>query len=216
MVDERSLQAEIDASVVAAIPEPVAAMIDRMVADLRARRATPGIEVGEPAPDFTAPDHRGTAVRLADLLAEGPVVLSFYRGAWCPICNLELRALQAVLGDLEAAGARLVAISPQAPDPSLVERLDLGFVVCSDLDQSIAAAYRLRFPLSAELRDLYEQFGLPLTRENADGTWDLPVPATFVIDHRGVVRARHVDPDYRARMEPAAILAAVRDLAAPP
>ncbi|MFA5885128.1 MAG: peroxiredoxin-like family protein [Acidimicrobiia bacterium] len=214
MADHPTLHDQIDADVIGHIPEPVAEMIDRMVADLRERDATPGIAVGEIAPLFEAPDALGNLVRLDDVLADGPVVLSFYRGAWCPICSIELRALRDILPELLAADASLIAISPQGPDDSLplVQSLDLGFDVLSDLDQSITAAYGLRFELTDELKALYEQIDMPLTEANADGTWNLPVPATYVIDRDGVVRARHVDPDYRTRMEPSDILAAVSAL----
>lgn len=214
MSDQPTLHEQIDADVIGHIPEPVTEMIDRMVTDLRDRDATPGIAIGEPAPPFEAPDAFGNLVRLHDVLADGPVVLSFYRGAWCPICSIELRALRDILPALHAAGASLIAISPQGPDDSLplVRSLDLGFDVLSDLDQSISEAYGLRFELTDELKALYEQIGMPLTKANADGTWNLPVPATYVIDRDGIVRARHVDPDYRTRMEPADILAAIRAL----
>ena len=214
MPDQPTLQTQIETEVLGNIPEPFSGMIDRMVADLRDRGVTPGIAVGEQAPPFEAPDVHGKPVRLEDRLAAGPVVLAFYRGAWCPICNLELRALQEIVPELRAAGAALVTISPQGPDASLplVETLDLGFDVLSDLDQSIIAAYRLQFELRDYLKSLYEQLEMPLTSVNADGTWNLPVPATFVIDTDGVVRARHVDPDYRTRMEPREVLAAVAEL----
>lgn len=214
MTDPRSLQDQIETEVVAHIPESIGSMIDRMVADLRARGATPGIEVGEPAPRFRAPDAHGDVVDLDALLADGPVVLSFYRGAWCPICSVELRGLREILPELDAAGASLVAISPQGPDDSLalVQSLDLGFRVVSDLDQRIGSDYRLTFELPDDLKALYESLDMALTKANADGSWTLPVPATFVLDRDGIVRARHVDPDYRIRMEPAEILAAVRSL----
>jgi peroxiredoxin len=214
VVDDPTLRAQIETEVLATIPEPLTGMIDRMVADLRDRGVTPGIAVGEHAPGFEAPDVRGELVRLDDRLATGPVVLTFYRGAWCPICNLELRALQAILPQLGAAGASLVAISPQGPDASLplVESLDLGFDVLSDLDQSIIGAYRLRFELPDELKAVYEQVEMPLTSVNADTSWYLPVAATFVIDADGVVRARHVDSDHRTRMEPRDVLAAVAEV----
>lgn len=210
---DRTLQEQIDATC-ALVPPEIDAMIDRLVEELRDSDATPGIAVGEPAPDFTAPDADGNLVRLRDRLADGPVVLTFYRGSWCPFCSLELRAFQTVLPDVADAGATLIAMSPQAPDHTvgMVDQLTLGFTVCSDLDQSIAEAYRLKFTLNDELRALYEQLDLALTSANADSTWDLPVPATFVIDRDGVVRASHVDPDYRTRMEPADVVAALRSL----
>lgn len=216
MAHQPTLGSRIEHEVVGHIPRGVQEMIDGMVDDLRRRGVAPGIAVGEAAPRFAAVDAHGDIVRLDDRLANGPVVISFYRGAWCPICSLELQGLRAILPALmEAKAAALVAISPQDPDDSLpfVESLDLGFDVLSDLDQSIAEAYRVRFELRGELKALYEQIDMPLTKVNADGTWNLPVPATFVLDRDGIVRARHVDPDYRRRMEPAAVLAALGDLA---
>ncbi|MEX1009417.1 MAG: peroxiredoxin-like family protein [Acidimicrobiia bacterium] len=217
MPETPDLQSRIDDTMNGMTPANVQEMIDRMVDDLRARRVTPGIEIGEAAPMFSAPNATGEVVTLEDRLAGGPVVLSFYRGAWCPICNIELRALQESLPEIRALGASLIAVNPQSPDDSLsfAEKLELDFDVLSDVDQTIAAAYRVRFTLSDELQSLYDQFGMSLTAMNADGSWDLPVPATFVIDAHGIVRARHVDPDYRKRMEPSAILAALRELAAP-
>ena len=213
MGDDGSLQAQIDDAMGHTPPELVTA-IDAMVDDLRRGGTVPGLEVGERAPSFTLPAAVGGEVALDDRLADGPVVLTFYRGAWCPICNLELRALQRHLPELEARGARLIAVNPQRPDDSLsfAERLGLGFDVLADLDQEVAAAYRLRFRLSDELVERYTTLGLALPDQNADGTWNLPVPATFVLDGDGIVRARHVDPDYRQRMEPAAILAALDTL----
>lgn len=187
-----------------------AELIDR----LRADGVTPGIEVGEPAPSFALPNVRGELVSLDDRLADGPVVVSFYRGAWCPVCNMEMQALQHAVPDITAAGASLVAISPQAPDASrgFVEKLDLGFDVLSDVDQSVIRAYNLQFELPESLRDTYRSFGMALDEHNADKSWNLPVPATFVLDATGVVRARHVDPDYRQRMPAEEILAALRDM----
>lgn len=209
-----SLGQEIDRTMEGLVPPEINERIDRMVAELRERDAVPGIAVGEPAPDFTLPDAHGNAVTLSDRLGKGPVVLSFYRGDWCPICNVELRALQRYLPAITELGASLIAVNPQAPDRSMTfaEKLELGFDVLSDLDQSVADAYRVRFPLGGSLREIYEQF-MPLPEQNADGSWNLPVPATFIIDTDGVVRARHVDADYRHRMEPEEIVAAVRGIA---
>lgn len=175
----------------------------------------PGLAVGDHAPDFTLPDASGTAVTLSDRLATGPVVLSFYRGDWCPYCNLELRALQANLPEIRELGASLLAISPQAPDhaASLTEREDLGFDVLSDIHQEAIRAYRLQFTMAAAVKDLYtNRFGNDLSKQNADGSWDLPVPGTFVLDRDGVVRAAYVSPDYTTRMDPDDILDALRHL----
>lgn len=192
------------------------AIAGQMIERLRTEGITPGIEIGEQAPRFVLPDAHGDKVALDDRLATGPVVLSFYRGAWCPICNTELTGLQEALTDIGALGASLIAVSPQAPDASqqLVQRLGLGYDVLSDIDQEVIPAYRLQFELVPELRDVYRQMGMALDEHNADASWNLPVPATFVIDRHGVVRTRHVDPNYRERMSVETILAALRDLAA--
>jgi peroxiredoxin len=123
----------------------------------------------------------------------------------------ELRSLQEALPELHARGASLVAVSPQSPDDSLsfAERLSLGFDVLSDVDHAVAEAYRVRFTLSDQIIDQYRQWGMLLPDMNPGGTWDLPVPATFVLDRDGTVRARHVDPGYRRRMDPAEVLAAL-------
>ena len=185
-----------------------------LIDNLRTSGAVPGLAVGERAPDFVLPAATGGTVALADRLTAGPVVLVFYRGAWCPICNLHLAALAGVREDINALGASLIAISPQRPDDSLslAQRLELGFDVLSVPDQAVIRDYRLQFELPAELRDVYRQMDMALDVHNADGSWFLPVPATFVVDSSGVVRAAHVDPNYRERMSPADIIEALRAL----
>jgi peroxiredoxin len=143
------------------------------------------------------------------------VVLSFYRGEWCPFCNLELRALQVALPRFEAYGASLMAISPQTPDHSLsaTEKNELTFDVLSDVHQEVIAAYRVQFTVPADLKDLHlEVFHNDLSTHTADGSWDLPIPATFVIDRSGIIRARYVSADYTTRMDPADIEAALASL----
>ena len=210
-VADRPLQPQIDELMDAVTPVELRPLIDELVAHLRDTGSAPGLDVGDAAPDFTLPDHRGRPVTLSDRLQHGPVVLSFYRGDWCPVCNLELQALQANLAEIERRGASLLAVSPQPADTSgaFADRLELAFDVLSDVDQDVARAYALRFPLTDGLRAAYESYGLVLPEQNADGSWCLPVPATFVIDPAAVVQARHVEPDYRRRLEPAEILAAL-------
>jgi len=178
------------------------ALVATMIERLRAEGTVPGIDIGERAPDFTLPDANGRPVSLADRLTAGPVVVSFYRGAWCPICNTELTALQQALPRIKEHGASLAAITPEPPDASqaFVQKLGLGFDVLSDLDQAVIRAYRLQFSLDEDLRPFYRSFNMALDERNADGSWNLPVPATFLLDADGIVRARHVDPNYRERM----------------
>ena len=200
----------------AQIPAPVAGRLSAAFAELAASGAAPGLAVGEQAPLFSLPDATGETVSLAARLAAGPVVLSFYRGEWCPFCNLELRALQAAAPQLKSRGAALIAISPQSPDHSLsiTEKAGLTFDVLSDARQEVIAAYRVQFTVPADIKDLHlNVFGNDPSAQTADGSWNLPIPATFVIDPAGIIRARHVSADYTTRMDPAQIEAALDALA---
>jgi peroxiredoxin len=198
------------------IPEPIASRIDRAVAEIEASGVAPGLSIGERAPAFTLTDAYGEAVSLSALLARGPVVLTFYRGEWCPFCNVQLRHLQRALPLFERWNATLVAVSPQAPDHgvSLSEKYELGFPVLSDLDQSVIRAYKVQFTLTGDLEDLQVNvFQNDPGRQNADGSRSLPVPATFVIDQDGVVRGAFVSPDWRVRVEPEDVAAVLERLA---
>lgn len=169
---------------------------------------------GQVAPDFSLPAANGQLVTLAQLLAQGPVVLTFYRGEWCPYCNLTLRAYQKVLPEIKALGANLVAISPQTPDHSLsmTEKNDLEFAVLSDEGSKVIERYGLLFQLSPEFQKLLQGFGTELAEYNGEDSWQLPVPATFVIRPDGTVVLAFVEPDYTRRLEPARILEALRQL----
>jgi peroxiredoxin len=176
-------------------------------------RGRVGLRVGDLAPAFDLPDATGERVRLDTLLARGSVIVSFYRGEWCPYCNLTLHNWQTHLGEVADAGAQLVAITPQRPSDALTltERHDLAFPVLSDLDQGVIRAYKLRHDLPASLKDLYQNtFGIDLTGLNADGSWSVVVPGTFVIDQERRVRFAHADLDWRVRAEPSDVLATVR------
>jgi peroxiredoxin len=182
--------------------------------------AEQALALGEQAPDLTLPDATGRPVALAGLLTRGPVVITFYRGGWCPYCSMELRAYQALLPELEAAGATLVAISPQTPDASMTtaEKEGLAFPVLSDVGSHVARAFRLVHPVGDEVRAIYDGNGFDLAGRNAIGAEDagdevvLPLPATYVLDRQGTVRFAFVSPDYVERAEPADVLAAVRAL----
>jgi peroxiredoxin len=158
-----------------------------------------------------------TAPRFRWLGCSRPIVLTFYRGSWCPYCNLQLNAYLEILDELEELGARLVAISPMTPDNSLsfAEKEALRFTVLSDAGAEVAERYGITFTVDGAYREVHRAGGVDLSQLNGDETWRLPAPATFVIDSDGTVRFAHVDGDYRWRLEPSALLAAVRDVAAP-
>ena len=173
-----------------------------------------GPKVGDIAPDFELPDALGRNVRSQDLRANGPLVINFYRGNWCPYCNLELRTLQRHLPQITTLGASLVAISPQIPDQSLTtaEKNELAFPVLSDVSNVVARRFGLVFALAEHLRPIYTELGIDLPKFNGTNTFELPVPGTFIIDRNAVIQAVHVDADYKKRMEPAHILEVLTDL----
>lgn len=194
------------------IPPEIGAAMARADSELAASGiAARALCAGAPAPDFTLTGAHGEIVTLSKLLRLGPVVVSFYRGGWCPYCNLELRALQAALPQITARGAALVAISPELPDESLstAERNALAFPVLSDTGSRVARDWGIAFDLAEELRPIYTRFGHALPDRNGAADWVLPVPATFVIAENGIVRLAFVDTDYRNRLEPEAVLGAL-------
>jgi len=197
------------------IPEPIGTRIDAGVAEIEASGVASGLAVGADAPNFNLPDALGQRIELAELLTKGAVVVTFYRGEWCPYCNVQLRGMQAALPRFGELGASLVAISPQAADHSLTltEKYELGFRVLSDLDQVVMRAYEVQFTLAGDLEDLQVNvFQNDPREQNADHSRSLPVPATFVIDQGGVIRATFVSTDWRYRPEPADIIASLEAL----
>ncbi len=201
--------------ITASVPAQISERIDRGLDDVASSGLALGLAVGDVAPDFTLTDAVGNQVVLADLLTDGPVVVTFYRGEWCPYCNLQLRALQEALPEITSTGATLVAISPQAPDHALTmtEKNDLAFPVLSDLDQEVSESYRVRFDVTGELEDIQVNvFKSDPAQQNADGRRSLPVPSTFIIDRDGTVRFAAVNADWRVRVEPADVIAALKSL----
>ena len=188
------------------IPQPALAIMDAETSRLAASGlAARALKVGAAAPDFILPDAQGGPVRLRALLDQGPVVVVFYRGGWCPYCNLHLRGFQSRLPTFRELGATVVAISPQLPDNSLStrEKNDLAFPVLSDVGNKVARQFGIVFELSDRLAELYRQFGHALEDFNgADGNRELPVPATFLLDGKGAIRLAHVDVDYTRRLDP--------------
>lgn len=196
-------------------PEGRAALYDAKIEDLRASFSREeAIGGGAQAPDFDLPEAHGTRVVLSKALQAGPVVLSFYRGGWCPYCNIQLRAYQAILPEILGHGARLLAVSPQLPDGSLdtVENNGLYFDVLSDVGNNVARRYGLVYALPEELQNALRSNKKALPGINGDESWELPIPATYVIATDGRVALAHLDVDYRNRLEPSQILACLETL----
>ena len=175
------------------------------------RRDLP-VTVGDTAPLFSLPDANGNTVALADLLQQGKVVLTFYRGVWCPYCNLELRNLQAILPQIQAAGATVVAVSAMKPDFSAAtqNQNELTFTVLSDMDTAVASQYTTVIQNPQTSTQAMADLGYDFYAFYDNQSGNLPVPATFVIDQQGkIIFAASKGGDYRERVEPQAILDAL-------
>ncbi|MDJ1174001.1 peroxiredoxin-like family protein [Roseofilum capinflatum] len=169
---------------------------------------------GDMAPDFSLPNTMGKTITLSELLQSGPVVLSFYRGQWCTFCNLELQALERISPTLRDLGATLVAISPQTFENSshMVAKHELTFNVLSDRHNSVARSYGLVFRLPESLRVIYQRLDIDLPAYNGDQTFELPIPATYVIRQNGQVALSFVNADYTQRLDPRDIIKMLRSL----
>lgn len=186
-------------------PAEIHPIMARATAELIASgQAGRALKAGDQAPAFTLNDPDGKPVSSAELLAQGPLILSFYRGVWCPYCNMELQALQESLPAFVAAGARLLAISPQiAPNSrKAVRNNELTFPILSDPHNDVAAAFGLRFALPDYLIALYKMRKNDLPVINGDDSWTLPMPARYVIAQDGSILYAEVNPDYTHRPEP--------------
>jgi peroxiredoxin len=194
------------------IPAEVREIMQRAGQELAdSGQADRALTVGDKAPRFSLLSATGQTLALDDLLADGPVVLTFYRGAWCPYCNIALRALQQHHEAITARGARLLAVSPQIPDESLTltEKHGLAFDVLSDIGSDTAKQYGLAFDIPEDLAAVYDKLGFDLQRVNDGHPRTLPLPATYVIGRDRVIRWAFVNTDYTTRAEPADILAAL-------
>jgi len=189
---------------------------ERHIAELRSSGMLErAVKVGDDAPPFALPNTRGERVASQELLARGPLVVSFFRGKWCPYCVAELEALDEIVPELRSLGGELVVITPQRAERTaeLVAEKSLRFDVCTDRGNRVAEAYGIGYVFPDYLRDLYRDIlKHDIAEHNDDDAWKLPIPARFVIDPAGIVREAKIDPDYRHRPEPADSLAVVREL----
>jgi peroxiredoxin len=195
------------------LPAEVLEVFDRSIGNFLDQGIPAGaVKAGDRLEPFTLDDAAGTAVSLGQLINDGPAVIVFYRGGWCPYCNLALRTYQReLLPELDAFRARLVAISPQTPDQSLstAEKAELAFTVLSDPGSRVARGIGIAFQQAGEVLAAQRQLGLDLAQVNAEGSTQLPRPTVLIVDQNRTVRFADVQPDYTARTEVADILAAL-------
>lgn len=187
------------------VPPAVIKTMHRATAELIASGAADrALKTGDQAPEFVLKDPEGNTISSADLLKKGPLVISFYRGVWCPYCNMELQALEAAKPEFDKLGASIIAISPQTAPNSRksVRQNNLTFPILSDPKGDIGAAFGLRFSLPDYLVDLYKSMKNDLPNFNDDPAWTLPMPARYVIDRDGIILYADVNPDYTLRPDP--------------
>lgn len=173
------------------------------------------LNVGDAAPEFKLPNAVGNNVSLYDSLLGGPVVLVWYRGGWCPYCNLQLQHIQKKLSEIRAAGGQVIAITPELPDKTMTtkERHMLEFQVLSDLDNNVADQYRLAYSVPDYVVDHYD-LSITLNEHNGNDSKRLPLAVTYIIDRSGVIEYAFLDADYKNRANPDEIISVLEQMKA--
>ena len=195
------------------VPADVQAVHARAIAGLKAQGlAANALKVGAVSPSFALADHNGRAVSSTHLLAKGRLVLSFIRGRWCPFCVGQMEAMNYIASEIAAAGAALVAVSPQTEKQAFFMRDQhkLAFPLLVDAQNEVARQYGLVYRVPDEQQGLYRSTFVNLPFVNGDSSWELPIPATFVIDRDGTILFASANEDYTDRPEPLEILSAIR------
>jgi peroxiredoxin len=191
------------------VPAETQAVHAAAVAELKAKHLAAGaLAVGEKAPAFELSDHDGKIVSSAELLARGRVVMCFIRGRWCPFCVGQMEAMNLVLPQIEDAGAALVAVSPQTVKQSyfMHDQHKLRFPLLSDAGNKVARQFGLTYRVPAAQEAVYRRAFVNLPFANGDPSWELPIPATFVLDRDGTVLYASANEDYTERPEPSDIV----------
>ncbi|WP_064094480.1 peroxiredoxin-like family protein [Rossellomorea aquimaris] len=195
-------------------PQDVQDKMKKAIDELEGSNEGKGLKVGEKAPGFTLPDATGKEVHLGSVLEKGPVIVTFYRGGWCPYCNMELRAYQELIQEIHSEGAELIAISPQTPDASLStkEKNELAYYVLSDEGNKVANDYNLVYHLPPYLVEIYKEKGLDLEKANDSDSWTLPVSATYIIRQDGTIAYEYTKADYKDRVEPSEVVQKLKEI----
>lgn len=177
---------------------------------------TPEVKIGDTLPALSLKSSDGKDIDLKSLYSKQPIVLTFYRGGWCPFCVTSLKSFQDKMQEATALGATIVAVSPESPEElsKTSAKANLAYTLLSDSNGSAINALGLAFSLDERTQSKYKGYGVDLSKRNADGKWELPHPATLVIDTKGVVRYAYVNADYTKRATPDDVLTAVKKLQA--
>ncbi len=210
----REILAERKEEIARYVPADVQAVHARAVAGLKAQGlAACALKVGDKSPSFELPDHNGQLVSSADLLAKGRLVLCFIRGRWCPFCVGQMEAMSSIAAEIEAAGASLVAVSPQTEKQAFFmnDQHKLAFPLLVDTHNQLARQFGLVYRVPEEQQGLYRSTFVNLPFANGDSSWELPIPATFVIDRDGTFLFASANEDYTERPEPLEILLVVEN-----
>jgi peroxiredoxin len=195
-------------------PKEVQAILDRGIADLKKEKIEGRApKLGATFPDFTLPQAGGGKIHLSELLAKGPVVLTFYRGSWCPYCTVQLLDFEKHKAELDQLGATLVAISPELPEitAEFMKTKGLDFPLAWDKGNGLARKIKIVYGLPEDVKAAHQQLGIDLKKSQGNGDWNLPVPATFVLDKSRKIHYAHVDADYTKRAETVDVLAAIKN-----
>jgi peroxiredoxin len=195
------------------VPPETQAVHAQAVAELKQRNLAANIlPIGAPAPPFELPDHNGKVVRSSDLLAKGSLVLCFIRGRWCPFCVGQMEAMNLIIPEIEKAGAALVSISPQTVKQSyfMHDQHKLRFPLLSDARNETARQFGLVYRVPSAQEALYRRAFVNLPLANGDDSWELPIPATYILDRTGKIIHAAANEDYTDRPEPSDILRALR------
>jgi peroxiredoxin len=187
------------------VPPETQASHARAVAQLKEKHFAANIlPVGAKAPRFDLPDHDGRIVRSSDLVAKGKLVLCFIRGRWCPFCVGQMEAMNLVLPQIEQAGATLVAVSPQTVKQAFFmhDQHKLRFPLLSDADNQVARKFGLTYRVPDAQEAVYRKAFVNLPFTNGDDSWELPIPATYIVDREGTIRYASANEDYTERPEP--------------
>ena len=191
------------------VPAEIRAIHSRAIAELNEKKiADNSLSVATKAPVFQLQDQNAKSVPSADLLAKGHLVICFIRGRWCPFCVGQLEAMNQILPQIKRAQASLVAISPQTVQQSffMADQHKLGFPLLSDPGNSVAREFGLSYRVPNDQQEVYRRVFINLPFSNGDESWELPIPATYIIDRNGSVLFSSVNADYTERPEPAEIL----------